>query len=272
MGTIASSMTDFYRQQTANIKRQSALKDAQIASNNAKLASIKAAIAADNAAYNATHSNSSSTTTNNYNYTGGNQTISNYNGGKIGFNAPYAGVSLSGETLNIRSSSGTLSIGNIKNKLVDFRNSAGNVLAKAYLAGGSGTIDGRNYSGYEFIFGSTAGSNTIYAGSSGSYLWGNSGNAADNLIGGAGSDTFIVGRSNGSDTVSNASSADTVNLHDVRLSDIISASDSNGTISLGFNTGNTLKVQCSDNLSARFTLADGSSWRFNNSKKSWQRA
>lgn len=291
MGIIAPAMTSFYRSQTANIKAQSAALDAKIASNNARLAAIRGAIAANNAAYAATHSGSSSTSTSKStstgttssgsastastsgtaNYTGGNQTVSNYAGGQIIFNAPYRGVTFSGSTYQFHSSSGTLTIPNVLNKVVDFRNSAGGVLAKAYAASNSGTIDGRSLPGYQFIVGSSTGSNNIYAGSSGSYLWGNVGNVTDALIGGAGADTFFVGKGEGNDSIRNASSADSVNLYNVRLSDIVGTSENNGTISLALNTGNTVSVQSTGNLSAKFNLTNGS-YRFNHATKAWQNA
>jgi len=292
MGWITASNIAASQARTAALKRQSAALDAKIASNNARLAAIRGAIAANNAAYAATHSGSSSTSTNkststgttssgsastgttstgSANYTGGNQTVSNYAGGQIIFNAPYRGVTFSGSTYQFHSSSGTLTIPNVLNKVVDFRNSAGGVLAKAYAASNSGTIDGRSLPGYQFIVGSSTGSNNIYAGSSGSYLWGNVGNVTDALIGGAGADTFFVGKGEGNDSIRNASSADSVNLYNVRLSDIVGTSENNGTISLALNTGNTVSVQSTGNLSAKFNLTNGS-YRFNHATKAWQNA
>ena len=290
MGWITASNIAASQARTAALKRQSAALDAKIASNNARLAAIKGAIAANNAAYNATHSSSSSSsssstsssttssgsastasTSGTANYTGGNQTVSNYAGGQIIFNAPYRGVTFSGSTYQFHSSSGTLTIPNVLNKVVDFRNSAGGVLAKAYAASNSGTIDGRSLSGYQFIVGSSTGSNNIYAGSSGSYLWGNVGNVSDALIGGAGADSFFVGKGEGNDSIRNASSADSVNLYNVSLSDIVGTSENNGTISLALNTGNTISVQSTGNLSARFNLTNGS-YRFNHATKAWQNA
>ena len=270
------------RARLASVKAQSALMDTQIKKNNAKLASIRAAIAANNAAYNATHSSSSSsssgsttstgTTSSSQTYTGGNKTVSNYNGEPIIFNAPYTGVDFSGSTFQFHSSSGTLTIQNVTDKLIDFRNSAGNVLAKAYAAGSAGTIDGRRYSVYQFIVGVSGASNTIYAGNAGSYLWGNSGNVTDVLIGGAGDDTFFVGKRDGNDAIQNASSADNVNLYDVSLSDIMFTAEDNGTLGIAFNTGNVITIQSTDNLSAKINLADGNSYRFNHATKSWQSA
>lgn len=211
-----------------------------------------------------------STDTTDQTYTGGDKTISNYAGEEIIFDATYVSVDFSDDTFLFNSSSGTLTIQNAIDKIIDFRDGAGDVLAKAYAASSGGTIDGREYSGYQFIVGSTAGSNDIYAGSYGSTMWGNSGSTADTLTGGSGGDIFFVGKNDGNDVINDASSDDTVNLYDVNLSDITNVSENNGTITVELNTGNTLNIQSSDNLSARFNLADGSRWRYNRSTASWQ--
>ena len=208
-----------------------------------------------------------------YNYTGGNRKISDYTEDRqIVFGANYSSVYVSNDSLNLNTDSGTLTISNMKNKIVDLRDRSGNVLAKAYMSGYEGTLDGRTLTGYEFIIGSTAGSNSIYAGDGGSTLWGNSGNIVDNLVGGAGVDTFFFGKNDGSDNITNASSSDRIDLYDVSMSDIVSASESGGTITLGFSGGNTLSVQGTDGLSAKFSLADGSNYRYNRETGSWQSA
>ena len=270
------------RERLASVKAQSAAMNSQIAANNAGLASLKAAIAANNAGYAATQSSSSSstssssgttsTTPTDRTYTGGDQTIGDYSGEKITFSTSYTGVDFGDNAFHFHSPSGTLTVGNVRDKIVDFRDSAGNVLAKAYAANASGKIDGRGYAGYQFIVGVNGGANEIYAGASGSTLWGNSGNTSDVLTGGDGSDTFYVGKNDGSDTINNASASDNVNLYDVSLSEIVRASESNGVLDIGLSNGNTIKVQGNDNLSARFTLGDGSSWRFNRTTRVWQEA
>ena len=206
-----------------------------------------------------------------YDYSGGNRKISDYTEDRqIVFGANYSSVYVSNDSLNLNTDSGTLTISNMKNKVVDLRDRSGNVLAKAYMSGYEGALDGRTLTGYEFIIGSTAGSNSIYAGDGGSTLWGNSGNIVDNLVGGAGVDTFFFGKNDGSDNITNASSSDRIDLYDVSMSDIVSASESGGTITLGFSGGNTLSVQGTDSLSAKFSLADGSNYRYNRETGSWQ--
>ena len=111
--------------------------------------------------------------------------------------------------------------------------------------------------------------NSIVSGSGNSSLWGGSGNSADTLVGGSGAEMFWYGKNDGADVINNASSGDIVNLYDVSLSDITSADISNKTISATFNTGNTLQINSSENLSATFRLADGN-FKFNHSSGEWQ--
>ena len=160
----------------------------------------------------------------------------------------------------------------MENIIIDFRDGAGNAFAKAYAADAPGIIDGRGLAGFEYIVGSDEGANTIYAGNEGSNIWGNTGNAADVLIGGAGYDTFFVGKREGNDAVLNATSADSVNLYDVTLNDIVLADESNGVIGLAFNTGNVITIQSTELLSAKINLADGSAYRYNHANKAWQTA
>ena len=115
--------------------------------------------------------------------------------------------------------------------------------------------------------------NLIVAGAGQTNLWGGQDFANDFLVGGTGYDTFVCGKSEGSDTVSSASVADAVHLYDVTLNDIAyTVSDGRGTVALQFKTGNVLTVQGSDFASAAFVLADGSAYRYNNMTQSWQGA
>ena len=134
----------------------------------------------------------------------------------------------------MNSSVGTLVVQNAADKVIDLTNGAGNSFVKAYAASKSGIIDGRELTGYQIINGS-AGADVISAGNGGSQLWG--GAEADVLVGGAGVDTFITGKTQGADLISNAATADNVNLSDSTLSDIVATSENNGMISLTFNTG-----------------------------------
>ncbi|MBR3746409.1 MAG: hypothetical protein IKN27_05550, partial [Selenomonadaceae bacterium] len=136
-------------------------------------------------------------------------------------------------------------------------------------------VDASNSFGNDLIFGD-ANSNVILEGGGNNTLWGGTGSAVDYLQGGTGEDVFFYGKTEGNDIIVNASLPDSVNLYDVTLSDIISAteteSNGTGTISLTFNTGNTLTIQGTDSMSAAINLADGSSWRYHRGLERWQSA
>ena len=211
-----------------------------------------------------------STATTSHTYSGGNKSITNYSAGqKINFNADFTGIGFSGNNFMVNSSSGSLTIQNARNKVIDVA-VGGNTVAYAYLASSGGAINGSGFSQLEVIIGGNNSANTITAGSGGSSLWGGSG-GNDILTGGSGSDTFFYGKNDGADIINNASSADVVNLYDVRLSDITSATTSGRTISATFNTGSSLQINSAENLSATFKLADGN-FKFNHSSGNWQSA
>ena len=172
----------------------------------------------------------------------------------------------------VGSSTGTLTIQDAMDKLVDIIDASDNAFIKAYQASTAGVIDGRGLAGYEIINGSSTGSNVIFAGDGGSQLWGNSGSDADALVGGNGADIFNGGRFQGADNIFNASSADVVNLTDATLSDIVATAGNDSGVAIGFNTGNVVNIQSTDALSAAINLADGSSWRYNHVTKGWQSA
>ncbi|MBR0060902.1 MAG: hypothetical protein IJP68_05425 [Selenomonadaceae bacterium] len=56
------------------------------------------------------------------------------------------------------------------------------------------------------------------------------------------------------------------------MSDIVAANESDGTILLTFNTGNTLTIQGTDSMSAAINLADNTSWRYHRGLGTWQSA
>ena len=207
-----------------------------------------------------------------YSYTGGNQTITDYAGEKIFLGAFPTGLNYSGDTFHFYSATGALTITNARDKIIDFRDGYGNEFAKACAMTNPTTLDGRTLTGFSYLVGSDAGSNVIFAGNSGSDLWGNTGNAFDLLIGGTGYDTFFVGKYDGNDAIQNAAAADSINLYDVRLSDITLTAEDNGTLGIAFNTGNVITIQSTDFISAKFNLADGNSYRYNHATKSWQGA
>ena len=91
----------------------------------------------------------------------------------------------------------------------------------------------------------------------------------DTLVGGGGKNTFFYGKNDGMDILNSVKETDVVWLYDVNLDDIIAASVANNEISIEFNTGSTVKVNNSSQTTNTFTLADGSSWRYNRASKSW---
>ena len=204
--------------------------------------------------------------------TGTNQVISSYTGQPVTVSGSFMGANFSGNNFVVNSSSGTLTIKNVTDKIVDLRNSSGGEFIKAYKASAPTGIDGRGIAGFEIIEGSAAGTDVIFAGDGGSSLWGGSGSDVDALVGGGGTDVFVGGRYQGNDIFFNASSADIVNLNDATLSDIVAAVEADGNIAIAFNTGSAIMIQSTDTLSAAINLADGSSWRFNHVTKSWQGA
>ena len=208
----------------------------------------------------------------NYVYTGGYQSIYNYTGAPIILGAFPTGLNFIDDDFHFYSATGELYINDVDGMIIDFRDGWGNPFIKAYAADNPGFIDGRNFSGFQYLVGSDDGSNTIIAGNDGSNLWGNRGWATDVLIGGTNGDTFFTGKSEGNDAIQNAAAADSVNLYDVSLSDITFTDESNGTLGIAFNTGSVITIQSTDFISARINLADGNSYRFNHQTKSWQGA
>ena len=218
-------------------------------------------------------SGNKSATTENNTYTGGSNVITNYQQGeKIIFDEKYTGsfFNKAGD-LFVGSSTGSLLVKNAVDKVVDFSDRTGKTFLKAYAPSHEGVIDGRGIAGFEVINGST-GSDEIYAGDGNSQLWGGDDSVSDTLVGGAGKDIFISGKEQGADLIIKAATKDTVHLGDATLDDIMSATESNWTISINFNTGNVVTVKGSELLSAKFELADGSAYRFNHISKKWQSA
>lgn len=204
-------------------------------------------------------------------YTGGNQVISNYaSGNKIYFGADFANASFDAKgNLLLGSSFGALTVQNIWNKIVDVSNMAGQTFLAAYESYLPGVIDGRVLSSYEFIAGSNYGGDIIFAGDGGSSLWGGADLANDVLVGNTGTDVFVSGKSEGSDSLIDASVSDKVYLRDVTLSDIaLTASDGNA-VGILFKTGNVLTVSGTSAASADFVLADGSTYWYGFNSKQW---
>ena len=218
-----------------------------------------------------TYASYTTPSTDNHVYTGGNAVISNYAGEQITVGMLPKEWMFYGSDFYYGSNTGTLVVQGVKDKILDFRDGNGNSFVKAYSATYSGVSDGRTWSGFEYIVGSDYGADAIFAGDGGSSLWGGNGSYDDTLIGGAATDVFVSGKSQGNDVISNASSADVIFLPDVEVRDILYVNEQNNTLALTFNTGNSLLIGSTDYLSARMDFADGASWRFNHSTRSWQR-
>ena len=207
-----------------------------------------------------------------YNYTGGDASISNYSKGeKINLVSKFKGIGFSSSDFKLKSATGSLTIQNVRDKVIDVAMND-RVVAQAYLASGAGEIDrsGQNY--IEVLLGANNLSNTITAGNGSSTLWGGIG-GEDILNGGNGKDTFFFGKNDGADIINNASSSDTINLYNASLADILNGniSISGSQISIGFNNGNKLTVNGTENLSAAFKLG-GSKFQYNFDTSKWQKA
>ena len=120
-----------------------------------------------------------------YGYRGGNKNITDYVfGEKIEFFSDYSGFDFTDRDFKLKSSSGDLTIKNARDKIMDVAVN-GNTVAYAYMASGSGEINGSGLSSLEVIIGGNNLANQIIAGSGGSSLWGGSG-GNDVLTGGSG--------------------------------------------------------------------------------------
>ena len=136
---------------------------------------------------------------------------------------------------------------------------------------GINNIDASTSTGNNTLAGD-GGNNQITAGSGNDSLWGGSGSSEDVLIGGSGQNMFWYGKGDGNDQVQQSKTGDVINLYDVTLADITTAGFNGNAISVGFNTGFSLNVNVSSNLSSTFRLADGSNWKYNKSSGNWQSA
>ena len=111
-------------------------------------------------------------------------------------------------------------------------------------------------------------SNYIKAGNGQTSLWGGTG-GYDTLESGGNQTMFWYGKNDGDDVIINAHDYDTINLYDVNLSDVTSFNISDGSYSIGFNTGNFLTVYDKNSLTPAMQLADGSRYAYNRTTGSW---
>lgn len=204
-----------------------------------------------------------------YSYSGGNMSISNYAGEKIFYSADFNGIGFNDTDFIINSSSGSLTLQNVRDKVIDVADTAGNTAAYVFMASGGGDINFGGLSPFEVIIGGNNSSNTITAGLGGSSLWGGSGAVSDVMIGGAGIDNFFAGKSDGSDIIINASENDLIFLYDVSLSDVTAFNVYNNFFSIGFNTGNVLTVYDNGDKTPTMQLADGNRYAYNRATGEW---
>ena len=179
----------------------------------------------------------------NYVYGGSNMTIENYDANLfINLNADLTGIGLDENNFYVNSTSGTLAIKNIRDKVVSYGDANGNLIAYSYMASGGGEIDRHNFPQFEVIIGANYASNKISAGSGGSSLWGGVG-GEDTLIGGAGYDEFFFTESSGYDVIQNASDNDLINLLGVTLDKITSCDVYESAVSMSLSDGSNLRVE-----------------------------
>ena len=118
------------------------------------------------------------------------------------------------------------------------------------------------------FLGGNAQANYIRAGSGGDMLWGAAND--DVLIGGAGVDNFWYGANEGVDFITNSDWLDTVTIYNMSLRNIGAIHAESGTIVLAQNENNAVTVQFNGNYSPLIKFADGSQYRYNSARNSWQ--
>ena len=202
-----------------------------------------------------------------YTYSGGNKYISDYASEKINYQTDYQGFSFNDTDFILSSSSGNLTVQNVRDKLIDVAID-GNTVAYAFMASSSGVINGGGISQLEIILGGSYTSNEFIAGNGGSSMWGGV-CGIDTLTGGDGNDNFFFGKNDGVDLINNASSADLIYLYDINLSDIVSVSYGTNQINLNLSSGSYLQVSGVDNNSATFQLTDGSKFKCDTNTQAW---
>ena len=173
-------------------------------------------------------------------YEGGNTTVTNYSGEKINYSSDFTGIGFNNDDFIVSSSSGNLTIQNVRDKIIDISVSFVTV-AYVYMASSGGNLDGSSFSQLEVILGGNNSSNTISAGSGGSSLWGGFG-GSDTLIGGSGYDEFFYVSGDGNDVFQNVGENDAVNLFGVSLEQISFAEITSNGVNARFFDGGSLTV------------------------------
>lgn len=97
-------------------------------------------------------------------------------------------------------------------------------------------------------------------------LWGD----ANIFTGTADADDIFIGKSGGDDLIFNVAQDDTIHLCDVTLSDIVATAVNDKSVAISFNTGKTVAVELTENLSPTFQLSDGTRYAYNREASAWQ--
>lgn len=192
-------------------------------------------------------------------YSGGNKTVSYSENQQVNLATDFTGVEVDGDNFIVKSSSGQLTLQNVRGKYVKYGDANSNLVAYSYMgtngSGSSGyssvgnsyssynTIDARSKGAvYDVLIGGNNSNDVIYAGSGGSSLWGGSG-GADTLVGGRGDDEFVYKYGDGNDVIQNAGSNDLVDLSIIKLSQITRAEVNISGVTIRFTDGGTLRVE-----------------------------
>lgn len=199
-------------------------------------------------------------------YNAGNDTVQNYQSGEtLRFGATYTGWTTDNNDLIINAAEGSVRINEAKNKLVEVADGEGNIAAHVFIASDyEGAIDGRGYGGFEVISGSDNVSNQIYAGESGSSLWGGN-NSNDDLYGNVGIDEYIYSYGNGNDNIFQSGNEDTVNLNGISLGQIVGAEINGNGVYLKFTDGGSLNI----NGQVGTFILEGQRYGANYQDKTW---
>lgn len=131
------------------------------------------------------------------------------------------------------------------------------------------TVNASSNSGTVILAGG-AGNETLVAGTGSSSLWG--GSAGNDVLAGnsVGNTTFYFGNGNGNDVISASNTDDKVVLYNTALSDVKAVDDSkSGVLKITLNDGSSLTVNNTATSVNTFQLGDGSTWKYDASKKSW---
>ena len=96
-------------------------------------------------------------------------------------------------------------------------------------------------------------------------LWG-----IKSYVASEGAENIFVSRADGSDLIFGAAQDDTIQLYDTTLSEIVSTSANENSVTVNFATGKVAIVETSENISPTFKLTSGESYVYNRETNSWQ--